>query len=106
MHFTSTANSPEGHDETELEKFFAGLGQKINNAVKNYEAELASFFGGLGPVGDIAIRVQAAVDRTATTKFSIFEYFKVPEEVLSDIFADLLKLQRRPQARQARGHQS
>lgn len=41
---------------------------------------------------NIAKRVQAELDRTAATKFSVFEYFEVPkpEEALSDIFADLL----------------
>ena len=89
MHFTGTANSLEEY-KTELADFFTGLGLKINSAVKIYEAELVSFFAGLGPVVDLAKRVQAELDRTAATKFSVFEYFKVPEEALSDIFADLL----------------
>ena len=90
MRDTDTANSVEEY-ETELVAFFAGLGRKINGAVENYEAELAGFFAGLGLVVDIAKRAQAELDRTAATRFSVFEhYFKVSEETLSDIFADLL----------------
>lgn len=111
MCFTGTINSPEEY-ETEVADFFAALGRKIDSAVENYEAELAgffadlgqkingavtdheveltNFFAGLGPMVNIAKRAQAELDRTAATKFSVFEYFKVPEETLSDIFADLL----------------
>ena len=75
---------------TGLANFFGGLDRETNNAVENYRAELAGLFSGLGPMVDLAERAQAELDRTAATKFSIFEYFKVPEEALSDIFADLL----------------
>lgn len=90
-----TANSQEEY-ETELADFFAGLDLKINGAVTDYEAELASFFAGLGPVVNIAKRVQAELDRTAATKFSVFEYFKqaatnrIREIHLSRVFGDLL----------------
>ena len=55
-----------------------------------------SFFAGLGPVVNIAKRVQAELDRTAATKFSVFEYFKqaatnrIREIHLSRVFGDLL----------------
>ena len=97
MRDTDTANSVEEY-ETELADFFAGLGQKIDSTVENYEtelagffadldqkingtvtdheAELANFFAGLGPVVNIAKRAQAELDRTAATKFSVFNYFK------------------------------
>ena len=89
MRDTDTANSLEAY-KAELTDFFDGLGRKIDGAVKNYEGELAGFFSGLGSVGDIVKRVQAELDRTAATRFSVFEYFNVREETLSDIFADLL----------------
>ena len=40
MRDTDTANSLEEH-KAELADFFAGLGQKIDGAVTDYEAELA-----------------------------------------------------------------
>ena len=97
MGFMGTVNSPEEYEteladfftclsqrlnstvenyEVELTSFFAGLGQKISGAVTEHEAELAGFFAGLDPVVNIAKRAQAELDRTAATKFSIFNYFK------------------------------
>ena len=76
--------------------FFADLDQKINGTVTDHEAELANFFAGLGPVVNIAKRAQAELDRTAATKFSVFNYFKqaatnrIREIHLSRVFGGLL----------------
>ena len=76
--------------EIELKDFFAGLRQEINGAAKSYKAELEGFFAGLGAVVHTAKRLQSELDRTAATRFSVFKYFNVREEALSNMFADLL----------------
>ena len=55
------------------------------------EAGLGSFLTGLGAVIEGVKETRARMDRVAATRFSVFWYFKRNENILSGIFADLLR---------------
>ena len=54
-------------------------------------ASLGSFLTGLGAVIEGVRETQARMDRVAATRFSVFWYFKRNENIISGIFADLLR---------------
>ena len=54
-------------------------------------AGLGSFLTGLGAVIEGVKETQARMDRVAATQFSVFRYFKRNENIVSGIFADLLR---------------
>lgn len=55
------------------------------------EAGLGSFLTGLGAVIEGVRETRVRMDRVAATRFSVFWYFKRNENILSGIFADLLR---------------
>lgn len=55
------------------------------------EARLGSFLTGLGAVIEGVEEARARMDRVAATHFSVFWYFKRNENIISGIFADLLR---------------
>ena len=63
------------------------------------EEELGAFLTGVGAVVDGVRSAQDRVERVAATRFSVFEYFRENENILSTIFADLL----RPDGRHGQG---
>ena len=81
----------QARNEAELKDLFRELDKEIDGAIKSHEVELSSLFASLGTVVDIANQAQADLDRTAATKFSIFDYFHEKETDLSRIFAGLLE---------------
>ena len=64
-----------------------------------HRAALRVFFAGLAPAIEVAVNAQKVLDRVAATKFSVFHYFKENENLVSGIFADLL----RPDGRHGQG---
>ena len=52
---------------------------------------LQGFFDGLAPAVAVAVQAQKVLDRVAATNFSVFHYFKENENLVSGIFADLLR---------------
>lgn len=52
---------------------------------------LGSFLTGLGAVIEGVRETQVRMDRVAATRFSVFWYFKRNENIISGIFADLLR---------------
>ena len=54
-------------------------------------AGLGSFLTGLGAVIQGVAETQVRMDRVAATRFSVFRYFKRNENIISGIFADLLR---------------
>ncbi|MXW48647.1 MAG: hypothetical protein F4X81_04370 [Gammaproteobacteria bacterium] len=55
------------------------------------EAGLGAFLTGLGAVIEGVKETRARMDRVAATRFSVFWYFKRNENIMSGIFADLLR---------------
>ena len=55
------------------------------------QARLHVFFAGVAPAVTVAVEAQKALDRVAATNFSVFHYFKENENLVSGIFADLLR---------------
>ena len=55
------------------------------------EAALGSFLTGLGAVTDGVRETQVRMDRATASRFSVFWYFKRNENIISGIFADLLR---------------
>lgn len=81
-----------------LQGFFDGLAANlaaVREAGEKDEAEhragLRAFFAGLAPAVTVAVQAQKVLDRVAATNFSVFRYFKENENLVSDIFADLLR---------------
>ena len=58
---------------------------------KELEVGLGSFLTGLGAVIEGVKETRARMDRVAATRFSVFWYFKRNENIISGIFADLLR---------------
>ena len=56
-----------------------------------HQAGLERFFAGLVPAITVAVEAQKVLDRVAATNFSVFHYFKENENLVSGIFADLLR---------------
>lgn len=56
------------------------------------EAGLGSFLTALGAVVEGIKETQTRMDRVAATRFSVFWYFKRNENIISGIFADLLRV--------------
>ncbi len=56
-----------------------------------FETGLGSFLTGLGAVIEGVKETQVRMDRVAATRFSVFRYFKRNENIISGIFADLLR---------------
>ena len=59
---------------------------------KEHKARLGAFFAGLTPAMAVGKEAQIRLNQVAATGFSVFFYFseKVDENLISDIFADLL----------------
>ena len=76
--------------QTQLIDFFSTLESRVDIAIKSHKANLQVFFAGLAPAIKFARRAQAAVDRVAATRFSVFPYFNAEERDISRIFGDLL----------------
>ncbi len=81
-----------------LQGFFDGLAANlaaVREAEEKDEAEhragLRAFFAGLAPAVAVAVQAQKVLDRVAATNFSVFRYFKENENLVSGIFADLLR---------------
>jgi len=58
---------------------------------EDLEAGLGSFLTALGAVIEGVRETRTLMDRVAATGFSVFWYFKRNENILSGIFADLLR---------------
>ena len=58
---------------------------------EQHEADLRAFFAGLAPAISVASEAKRVLDRVAATQFSVFHYFKENENLISGIFADLLR---------------
>ena len=63
----------------------------MSQRTAEHEAQLDTFFAGLTPAVEMATKAQKRLDRLAATKFSVFHYFKENENLISGIFADLLR---------------
>ena len=81
-----------------LQRLFDGLATTLATAQEEDEADeaehlagLARFFAGLAPAITVAVEAQKVLDRVAATNFSVFHYFKENENLVSGIFADLLR---------------
>lgn len=81
-----------------MQGLFDGLAARIaiereaeKAPVRQYEADLRAFFAGLTPAVSVAVEAQRRLDRVAATNFSVFYYFKENENLISGIFADLLR---------------
>ena len=81
-----------------LQDLFDGLAAMLaakQEAQRADEAELKAglrvFFAGLAPAIAVAVEAQKVLDRVAATNFSVFHYFKENENLVSGIFADLLR---------------
>ena len=90
---TDVAGTPE-----RLQSLFDGLAAELAAAreaervpAREHEAGLRAFFAGLAPAISVAVEAQRRLDRVAATKFSVFHYFKENENLVSGIFADLLR---------------
>ena len=90
---TDVAATPE-----RLQSLFDGLAAKFaiereaeKQPARQHEADLRAFFAGLAPAISVAVEAQRRLDRVAATKFSVFHYFKENENLVSGIFADLLR---------------
>ena len=90
---TDVAATPE-----RLQILFDGLAAMLAAAreaekepARQLEAGLRTFFAGLAPAISVAVEAQRRLDRVAATKFSVFHYFKESENLVSGIFADLLR---------------
>ena len=64
---------------------------KADAKSKKLEVGLGSFLTGIGAVTEALKETRARIDRVASTRFSVFWYFKRDESILSGIFADLLR---------------
>ena len=65
--------------------------QSAAQQAQQHEADLGVFFAGLAPAISVASEAQRVLDRVAATQFSVFHYFKENENLVSGIFADLLR---------------
>ena len=81
-----------------LQSLFDGLAEKLaaerkaeKEPARQHEAGLHAFFAGLAPAVSVAVAAQRRLDRVAATRFSVFHYFKENENLVSGIFADLLR---------------
>ena len=81
-----------------LQSLFNGLAAKLaaeqkaeKEPARQHEADLRAFFAGLAPAVSVAVAAQRRLDRVAATRFSVFHYFKENENLVSGIFADLLR---------------
>ena len=81
-----------------LQGFFDGLAAKLGTEQRAQDAEeakhrarLGAFFAGLLPAVAVALDAQKELDRVAATQFSVFHYFDENENLVSGIFADLLR---------------
>ena len=81
-----------------LQSLFNGLADKLateqkaeKEPARQHEADLRAFFAGLAPAVSVAVAAQRRLDRVAATRFSVFHYFKENENLVSGIFADLLR---------------
>ena len=81
-----------------LQRLFDGLAAELAAAreaekepARQLEAGLRTFFAGLAPAISVAVEAQRRLDRVAATRFSVFHYFKENENLVSGIFADLLR---------------
>ena len=81
-----------------LQSLFDGLAAELAAAreaekalASNLKADLRAFFAGLAPAISVAVEAQRRLDRVVATKFSVFHYFKENENLVSGIFADLLR---------------
>ena len=81
-----------------LQSLFNGLAAKLaaeqeaeKEPARQHEAGLHAFFAGLAPAVSVAVAAQRRLDRVAATRFSVFHYFKENENLVSGIFADLLR---------------
>ena len=90
---TDVAATPE-----RLQSLFDGLAAMLAAAreaervpAREHEAGLRAFFAGLAPAISVAVEAQRRLDRVAATRFSVFHYFKENENLVSGIFADLLR---------------
>lgn len=68
-----------------------GLSAKVSEFKGAHQRGLHAFLTGIGPVVDMASVAQTQLDLVAATRFSVFEYFKENENILSAIFADLMR---------------
>lgn len=84
--------------EKPLQELFEGLAATLaaqHEAQRAEEAHLQArlhvFFAGVAPAVTVAVEAQKALDRVAATNFSVFHYFETNENLVSSIFADLLR---------------
>ena len=73
-----------------LQDLMDGLSNQVSFLGNSHRRGLRNLLTGIGPVVDMATTAQARVDLVAATRFSVFEYFKENENILSSIFADLM----------------
>ena len=69
----------------------AGLVGEVGDFKRAHHGGLQAFLTGIGPAIDVATIAQRQLDLVAATRFSVFGYFKENENILSAIFADLMR---------------
>lgn len=74
-----------------LQGLFDGLARVLATETAQHETDLGTFFAGLAPAVSVASEAQRVLDRVAATQFSVFHFFKENENLVSGIFADLLR---------------
>ena len=74
----------------ELQSFSSSLERAVVTAARMREAERAAFFSGLDAAVGIAGADQVELDRRASTRISVFDFFGERETDLSRVFGGLL----------------
>lgn len=77
--------------EREAEERLAAVREAEERNEAEHRAGMRVFFAGLTPAISVAVQAQKVLDRVAATNFSVFHYFKENENLVSGIFADLLR---------------
>lgn len=74
-----------------LQPFMEALHGHLDATVDAHRESIRSFIAGIGPITEAASLAQRHLERYVAPRFSVFEYFKEDEAVLSNILADLLR---------------
>ena len=77
--------------EAGLTPLMEGIGEEVAQHVDAHNSGVRKFLEGIGPVVEVALKAQKRLDRYVASKFSVFEYFRENENIVSAIFADLLR---------------
>ncbi|MDE0658357.1 MAG: PD-(D/E)XK nuclease family protein [Gammaproteobacteria bacterium] len=73
-----------------LDAFMEALQHHVDTTIDSHRESIRAFIAGIGPVTDAARLAQRHLERHVAPQFSVFEYFREDEVILSKILADLL----------------